>query len=105
MVARSLHTSADEWSSDELGEESVSIVELDHWDRLILSAAMHADGGSEDCHATYLVTRLDSRGFVWPELIGTADPAISDQNKREACERYDEIASEFYPSADDDDDD
>ena len=107
MVARSLHTSADEWSADELGEESVSIVELDSRDRLTFSAAMHADGKafSEDCHAAYLVTRLDSRGFVWPELIGTADPAVSGQSKREAYERYDEIASGFYPLADDADDD
>lgn len=101
MVARSLHASADEWSGDELGEESVSIVGLDSRDRLTFSAAMHADGMAEDCHAAYLVTRLDGRGFVWPELIGTADPAISEQNKREAHERYAEIASEFYPSADD----
>ena len=105
MVARSLHTSADNWDADELGEESVSIVSLDSWDRLIFSAAMHADGMAEDCHAAYLVTRLDGRGFVWPELIGTTDPAVSGQSKREACERYEEIASGFYPLADDADDD
>ena len=105
MVARSLHTSADNWDADELGEESVSIVSLDRWDRMIFSAAMHADGMAEDCHAAYLVTRLDGRGFVWPELIGTADPAVSGQSKREAYERYEEIASGFYPPADDADDD
>lgn len=106
-VARSLHTSADNWDADELGEESVSIVSLDSWDRMIFSAAMHADGMafSEDCHAAYLVTRLDGRGFIWPELIGTADPAVSGQSKREAYERYEEIAAGFYPLADDADDD